>query len=206
MGRSIWEHTLVFYGYSRQPLPDDTRRQGTAWCVGQLVGAGKLVGIAGRPPLTPDASLAVQAKPRSPPPHPAAAAQGHELASIPDRFTTTRQSDDVTRRRDGLGLGSTGYYATGCTCADAARPSPSEHRREKPYGLAKSPWSQTLANLRAAAHLPWPDVSTQWPGRIAPSAFVAPRPEGEKLVAVIVDETERLFCTLEQETAPSGAP
>jgi hypothetical protein len=50
----------------------------TAWCTDHLIGAGRPVGIGGAPPcLTLDACLAVQAKPGSPPPHPAAAAQGH---------------------------------------------------------------------------------------------------------------------------------
>src|SRR6201746_759929 len=57
-----------------------------AWCMDQLIDAGRPVGLGGPRISTPDVRRAVQAKPGSPPPHPpsrahspAPAAQGHEL-------------------------------------------------------------------------------------------------------------------------------
>jgi cellulose biosynthesis protein BcsQ len=84
-------------GQAQEARADDGRPP--AWCMDQLVGAGKPVGIGrGRPFLTPEPSLAVQAEPGSPPPHPAAAAQGHELARLRGRFAPARQPDRVVYR------------------------------------------------------------------------------------------------------------
>jgi hypothetical protein len=66
--------------------------------------------------------------------------------------------------------------------------------------------AELLSILRAADRLPWPDISTAMAeehrviglGRRA-------GPEGERLVAAIMDETERLFSVEERETTPARA-
>jgi hypothetical protein len=66
--------------------------------------------------------------------------------------------------------------------------------------------AEMLTALRAAARLPWPDLSTAMAeeyraiglGRRAGA-------EGERLVAAIMDETERLFSAEERQTMPACA-
>src|SRR5215212_1955687 len=56
--------------------------------------------------LTWGARLALQAEPGPPPPHPATAAQGHELAGLRRQLTSARQPDGVVYRRSDPGVGS----------------------------------------------------------------------------------------------------
>src|SRR6202045_2363706 len=66
----------------------------------------------GRPSPTPDACLAIQAKPGSPPPHPAPAAQGHELACLRGWLASRGPLDGVVHRRGGRSVGSGATHNT----------------------------------------------------------------------------------------------
>src|SRR3954470_23395169 len=61
-----------------------------AWFTDRLVGVEELGGVGERPFLALDAHRAVQAQPGPPPPHPATAAQGHELAGLRRQLTAAR--------------------------------------------------------------------------------------------------------------------
>jgi hypothetical protein len=66
--------------------------------------------------------------------------------------------------------------------------------------------AELLTTLRAAERLPWPDLSTAMAEEYrAIGLGRRAGPEGEKLVAAIMDETERLFCIEERGTSPVGA-
>src|SRR4051794_14170587 len=76
----------------------EIRREG-AWCTDRLAGAEELSGVGERPlSCLLDADRAVQAQPGPPPPHPATAAQGHELAGLRRQLTAARQPDGVVHR------------------------------------------------------------------------------------------------------------
>src|ERR1700712_2517159 len=77
-----------------------------AWCMDQLIDAGRPVGLGGPRISNPDVRRAVQAKPGSPPPHPAAAAQGHELARLRSRLASAWQLDRVVYRGGDRGVES----------------------------------------------------------------------------------------------------
>src|SRR3954469_1464749 len=69
---------------TRTPMPEP------AWCTDRLVGVEELGGVGERPFLALDAHRAAQAQPGPPPPHPATAAQGHELAGLRRQLTAAR--------------------------------------------------------------------------------------------------------------------
>ena len=86
--------------------------------------------------------------------------------------------------------------------APAAVPEQPPHGRPPLEELA-----EILAELRAAKHLPWPDLTVAMAEeqrflRLARMAGT----EGQSFAAAIMDETERLFAADEQAAANSYAP
>jgi len=83
------DHVEVHFGPALAHVTDsesaaallDSLAQALAWCMDRAVGGAEALGDVGdRPPQTSDAHLAFQAEPGPPSSHPAAAAQGDELA------------------------------------------------------------------------------------------------------------------------------
>src|SRR4051794_30748689 len=173
---AIWRSSsLISPGSAAASRAASRARRWRGAQIGPLVGGAP--GVVGSAPLLiTDARLAVQAEPGSPPPHPQAEAQGHELAGLRGRVASARQPDRLVHGGGGRSVG-------GGTTHDPRRPAlvlaPGDPDRVDlaggvppgvPAGRGADRLRRRPARAGAARAGPYPPQS---PGRDAGSAAAA---------------------------------